>query len=165
MRYRIEYADGRCCNFANSRKDLLEWLKLLKDEEITDIRKIYKNGVTDSVLEKYQNYLVKNAGYEVEDRMKAIRLTLKIMFLPVMAALVVIRLFVEFLSGISAVIFRVIEGIFLLTALLSYGFGLESSGEYLKMVLAGFLFYLLPCTVEIVIAGIVFLEEWIRSLT
>ena len=21
MRYRIEYADGRCCNFANSRKD------------------------------------------------------------------------------------------------------------------------------------------------
>nr|WP_303231031.1 hypothetical protein [uncultured Blautia sp.] len=47
MRYRIEYADGRCCNFANSRKDLLEWLKLLRDEEITDIRKIYKNGVTD----------------------------------------------------------------------------------------------------------------------
>lgn len=24
MRYRIEYADGRCCNFANSRKDLLD---------------------------------------------------------------------------------------------------------------------------------------------
>ena len=61
MRYRIEYADGKCCNFANSRKDLLEWLKLLKDEEIIDIRKIYKIGVTDSVLEKYQNYLVKNA--------------------------------------------------------------------------------------------------------
>ena len=61
MRYRIEYADGRCCNFANSRKELLEWLKLLKDEEIIDIRKIYKNGVTDSVLEKYQNHLVKNA--------------------------------------------------------------------------------------------------------
>ena len=66
MRYRIEYADGRCCNFANSRKDLLEWLKLLKDEEITDIRKIYKSGVTVSVLEKYQNHLVKNARYEGE---------------------------------------------------------------------------------------------------
>lgn len=97
--------------------------------------------------------------------MKAIRLILKIMFLPVMAALAVIRLFVEFVSGISEVIFRVIAGIFLLTALLSYGLGLESSGECLKMVLAGFLFYLLPCTVEIVIAGIVFLEEWIRSFT
>ena len=97
--------------------------------------------------------------------MEAIRLILKIMFLPVMAALAVIRLFVDFLSGISAVIFRVIAGIFLLTALLSYGFGLESSGECLKMVLAGFLFYLLPSTAEIVIAGIIFLEEWIRSFT
>ena len=45
MRYRIEYADGRCCNFANSRKDLLDWLKALKDEKIVDIRKVYKNGV------------------------------------------------------------------------------------------------------------------------
>ena len=48
MRYRIEYADGRCCNFVNSRKDLLDWLKALKDEKIVDIRKVYKNGVTDS---------------------------------------------------------------------------------------------------------------------
>ena len=62
MRYRIEYADGRYCNFANSRKELLEWVKLLKDEEIADIRKIYKNGVTDSVYEKYQNYVNRNAG-------------------------------------------------------------------------------------------------------
>lgn len=62
MRYRIEYADGRYCNFANSQKDLLEWLKLLKDEEITDIRKIYKSGVTDSVFKKYRNYVNRNAG-------------------------------------------------------------------------------------------------------
>ena len=54
--------------------------------------------------------------------MKAIHFILKIMFLPVMAALGVIRLFAEFLAGISAVIFRVI-------------------------------------------AGIIFLEEWIRSFT
>ena len=57
MMYRIEYADGKCCNFANSRKDLLEWLRLLKDETITDIRKVYKSGVTDSVMEKYKRYL------------------------------------------------------------------------------------------------------------
>ena len=43
MRYRIEYADGRCCNFANGRADLLEWLKLLEEEEIADIRKVYKS--------------------------------------------------------------------------------------------------------------------------
>ena len=57
MRYRIEYADGKCCNFANGSKDLIEWLNLLKDETITDIRKIYKSGVADSVIEKYRKYL------------------------------------------------------------------------------------------------------------
>lgn len=50
MRYRIEYADGRYCNFANGRAELLKWLKLLKQEEISDIRKVYKSGVSDSVL-------------------------------------------------------------------------------------------------------------------
>ena len=55
MRYRIEYNGGR--NYANGRADLLEWLKLLKGETIADIRKEYKNGVTDSVLEKYQKYI------------------------------------------------------------------------------------------------------------
>ena len=97
--------------------------------------------------------------------MKAIRFILKIMLLPVKVALTIIRLFAEFLAGISAVIFRSIAGFFLLTALLCYGFGLESSGECLQMVLAGFLFYLLPCTVEMVIAGIIFIEECIRSFT
>jgi len=96
---------------------------------------------------------------------KAIHFILKIMLLPVIIALTVIRLFAEFLAGISAVIFRSIAVFFLLTALLCYGFGLESSGECLQMVLAGFLFYLLPCTVEMVIAGIIFIEECIRSFT
>lgn len=57
MRYRIEYAEGRCCNFANSSKDLIKWLKLLKDETITEIRKVYKNGVSDSVMDTYSKYL------------------------------------------------------------------------------------------------------------
>lgn len=59
MQYRIEYANGRCCNFANSRKDLIDWLKLLKDETISDIRKLYKSGVSDSVMEQYQQYIRK----------------------------------------------------------------------------------------------------------
>lgn len=57
MSYRIEYAAGRCCNFANGHKDLLEWLKLLKDETITDIRKLYKSGASDSVMDKYRRYI------------------------------------------------------------------------------------------------------------
>lgn len=57
MRYRIEYAGGKCCNFANSRKDLIDWLKMLKDETITDIRKLYRSGVSDSVMETYAKYI------------------------------------------------------------------------------------------------------------
>lgn len=59
MRYRIEYAGGRCCNFANGRADLIEWLKLLKSETISDIRKLYKSGVSISVVEKYGKYIQK----------------------------------------------------------------------------------------------------------
>ena len=33
------------------------WTKLLKDEKIVDIRKIYKSGVTDSVIDSYRSYL------------------------------------------------------------------------------------------------------------
>ena len=29
----------------------------MKDEKIVDIRKVYKNGVTDSVIDNYRNYL------------------------------------------------------------------------------------------------------------
>lgn len=59
MRYRIEYAEGKCCNFANGRKDLLDWLKLLKDETITDIRKVYKNGTSQTVMPEYKQYIRK----------------------------------------------------------------------------------------------------------
>lgn len=59
MHYRIEYAEGKCCNFANSSKDLIQWLELLKEETITDIRKLYKSGVSDSVLEQYKKYIGK----------------------------------------------------------------------------------------------------------
>ena len=57
MRYRIEYSGGRYCNYADSSKDLIECLKNLKEEAITDIRKLYKSGVSDSVMEKYTKYI------------------------------------------------------------------------------------------------------------
>lgn len=59
MEYRIEYENGQCCNFANSSKDLIKWIKLLKDETITDIRKLYKSGVSDSVMDTYKKYIMK----------------------------------------------------------------------------------------------------------
>lgn len=57
MIYRIEYENARCYNYANGRVDLLKWLDLLKDEKIVDIRKVYKSGATDSVLDTYKRYI------------------------------------------------------------------------------------------------------------
>lgn len=53
MLYKITYADGRCHNYAHSRKDLLEWLAILKDEVVTEIKKIAKNGKSEIVTDRY----------------------------------------------------------------------------------------------------------------
>ena len=57
MIYKIEYDNGKCCNYANGRADLLEWLRILHDEKIYDILKISKSGDVTSVIGKYQKFL------------------------------------------------------------------------------------------------------------
>ena len=57
MRYRIEYARDSHCDFVNGNKALLKFLKLQRDKTITDIRKLYKSGASDSVMEKYKQCL------------------------------------------------------------------------------------------------------------
>ena len=56
MKYRIEFADRRCCSIANSRKELIECLKTLDRGAVEDIRKVYKSGVSDSVKDIYERY-------------------------------------------------------------------------------------------------------------
>lgn len=56
MKYRIEFADRRCCSIANSRKELIERLQSLDRGNIEDIRKVYKSGVSDSVKDIYERY-------------------------------------------------------------------------------------------------------------
>lgn len=50
MKYIIIYNNNQNYNYASNRSDLLHWLKILKDEQINDIRKIYKSGISDSVI-------------------------------------------------------------------------------------------------------------------
>ena len=57
MTYRIEYENGQHCNYAHSRKDLLELLKILKNKQISDIRKIWKNGTSQTVMDIYKEYI------------------------------------------------------------------------------------------------------------
>ena len=57
MKYRIEFSDRGCCKFASSRKDLIEQLALLEDRSISDVRKVYKSGSSDSVLDRYRPFI------------------------------------------------------------------------------------------------------------
>lgn len=57
MKFRIEYTDRKFPEYIIGRKSLLDHLKNLKRKSVADIRKIYKSGVSDSVLEKYGKYM------------------------------------------------------------------------------------------------------------
>lgn len=51
MRYRIDFFGDRHSMVLNSREELIGWLKLIHPNAIEDVRKIYSNGVTDSVMD------------------------------------------------------------------------------------------------------------------
>ncbi len=57
MKYRIEYADGGHYKFVDGSKALIKTLQSSKAEEIADVRKLFKGGRTDSVLESYRKYM------------------------------------------------------------------------------------------------------------
>lgn len=59
MKYIIEYTGGGSKR-VNGSEDLTACLKLMKREAITDIRKVYKSGVSDSVMETYEKYIGRN---------------------------------------------------------------------------------------------------------
>lgn len=64
MRYRIEYIGGHCSDLARNRQELVRQIKAAAPGTIEDIRKLYKNGVSDSVMEKYEQYLNRKCSYQ-----------------------------------------------------------------------------------------------------
>ena len=63
MKYRIEYVKG-VCDFANGSSDLIKKLKQT-DRQVTDVRKLYKSGVSDSVMELYRRYVPDRKGEKI----------------------------------------------------------------------------------------------------
>ena len=87
---------------------------------------------------------------------------LKIIFLPVLALLMLIGLFAEYVAGIARMLFRTLAYIIFMVAILSIGFGLESIDECIHIVSVGFVFYLLPCFIEKVVIVTVVIRERIH---
>ena len=55
----LPWSSNLTTNFYTNISDMEECIKKrgLKDEKVVDIRKVYKNGVTDSVIDSYRSYL------------------------------------------------------------------------------------------------------------
>lgn len=76
--------------------------------------------------------------------MRVIRFFLKIALLPVVVVLTVVQWFFAFLIGFSSVVFDILAGLFLLTAVLSYLMGISDGGEALGMIATGFMVFMIP---------------------
>ena len=76
--------------------------------------------------------------------MRVIRFFLKIALLPVIAAVTLIQWFFIFLIGFSSVVFNMLAGLFLLTAVLSYLMGISDGKEAVGMIATGFVIFMVP---------------------
>lgn len=83
--------------------------------------------------------------------MVIMRIIIRVLLLPVRMCLTIIQLVVMFITWLSATIFHVLSGIICITAILGYGFRQETGTETIRMLVVGFVLYILPvlsgCTV------------------
>ena len=99
--------------------------------------------------------------------MYVLKLIVKIVMLPVVVAVTLVQWFMTFLVGFSSAVFHLLAGLFLLVAVLSYLMGLSVGTEALRMILAGFVIFMVPIAGEAVVTAITTvsagLREFIRS--
>ena len=76
--------------------------------------------------------------------MVVVKIIIRILLLPVRICLTLIQLMLMFSTWLSATVFHVLSRIICITAVLSYGFGQETGTEAVRMLLVGFIFYILP---------------------
>ena len=76
--------------------------------------------------------------------MVVVRIIVKIVLLPVRICLTLIQLMLMFSTWLSATVFHALSGIICITAVLGYGFGQETGTEASRMLLVGFILYILP---------------------
>ena len=95
--------------------------------------------------------------------MRIIRFLLKMVVFPIMLIVTVIQWFGAFIIGFSAAVFNVLAGLFLLVAILSYLMGLSAGTEAVKMIVAGFIVFMIPIVGEWIVTAITALNMGMRD--
>ena len=80
--------------------------------------------------------------------MSVLRIIAKILLFPVVIVLTLIQWIGGFLNSISRALFGILSFIFALTGIASLAFGLASGLEALKMIITGFVVFMVPITGE-----------------
>lgn len=93
-----------------------------------------------------------------------LRLILKVILFPVLILLTLFEWLCSIAVNLSGVFLRLIAGIFILTGILSAGFGLEPWNEAVRIIIGGAVFLLLPVIAEIITAGISLLKVVVRTI-
>ena len=93
--------------------------------------------------------------------MSVLRIIAKILLFPVVGALMLIQWVGIFLNSISGVLLGILAFIFALTGAASLTFGLASGPEALKMIVAGFMIFMIPAVGEWVLTIIMAIRIWV----
>lgn len=76
--------------------------------------------------------------------MVVVKIIIRILLFPVRICLTLIQLMLMFSTWLSATVFHALSGIICITAVLGYGFGQETGTEVSRILLVGFILYILP---------------------
>ena len=95
--------------------------------------------------------------------MRIIRFLLKMLVFPIMLIVTLIQWFGAFIIGFSSAVFNVLAGLFLLVAVLSYLMGLSAGAEAVKMIVAGFIVFMIPVVGEWIVTAITALNMGMRD--
>lgn len=95
--------------------------------------------------------------------MFVLKLIAKILLLPAVVAVTLIQWFMAFLIGFSSIVFNLLAGLFLLVAVLSYLMGLSAGAEAVKMIVAGFVVFMIPIAGEAFVTAVTALNIGMRN--
>ena len=93
-----------------------------------------------------------------------LRTMMKILLFPVISLLWLVECVCSATVGLSCIVFRLVGGVFILFAILSYGFGLEPWAVAVRMIFGGIVFLAIPLAGTVLTAGIALLRTYIRTI-
>jgi hypothetical protein len=73
-----------------------------------------------------------------------IKLIFKLLALPIVAALTLLQWMGLFLTGFSSIIFNLLAGICFMLAITSYPMGICTGAEVIRILITGFVVYIIP---------------------